>query len=170
MVDPAAPLDRLSRPLWRQVLALALPALAQQYLHLVVQLSDQFLAGYFPLPAGQDRERYLSALNTAGYLYWFVSSYTVVVSVGSTALVALLNVPLAWGLCFGVGPFAGFGFVGIALGTGLSHVIGCVTLLAILARGKSGLKLHLANLLPDFPLIRRLLWVSVPAAIDSLSV
>ena len=84
-------------------------------------------------------------------------------------LVAVLNVPLAWGLCFGVGSWAGMGFVGIALGTGLSHVIGCVTLLVILARGKSGLKLHLANLLPDFPLIRRLLWVSVPAAIDSLS-
>src|SRR3954463_14016397 len=86
--SPAAPLDRLSRPLWRQVLALALPALAQQYLHLVLQLSDQYLGKLFPLPEGQDRERYLSALTTAGYLYWFVSSYTVVVSVGSTALVA----------------------------------------------------------------------------------
>lgn len=265
MDAPAAPLDRLSRPLWRQVLALALPALAQQYLHLVVQLSDQFLAVRFPLPDGQDREHYLSALTTAGYLYWFVSSYTVVVSVGSTALVArfvgagdfamakhatgqsvllavvlglvgstagllglpaliealqlkgdagracvefltplaallafqitesacaaclagagdtktglkvlggvaILNVPLAWGLSYGVGPLPGLGFVGIALGTGLSHVIGCLTLLLILARGKSGLQLHLSNLLPDFPLIRRLLWVSVPAAFDSLSV
>ena len=254
----------LSRPLWRQVLALALPALAQQYLHLVVQLSDQFLAGRFELPDPAQRTGYLSALNTAGYLYWFVSSYTVLVSVGSTALVArfvgaadwgmanratgqaillavffgvvgavaaviglpalidalrltgdaarvcvefllplaallafqitesacaaclagagdtrtglkvlglvaVLNVPLAWGLCFGVGPLPGMGFVGIALGTGLSHVIGCVTLLVILARGKSGLKLRLANLVPDFGLIRRLLWVSVPAAVDSLS-
>ena len=264
MDAPAVPPDRLTGPLGRQVLLLALPALAQQYLHLLVQLSDQFLAGRFTLPDGQDRERYLSALNTAGYLYWFVSSYTVVVSVGSTALVArfvgandwgmarhatgqsvllavvlglvgsaagllglpalietlrlqgeaarvceqfltplaillafqvtesacaaclagagdtktglkvlglvaVLNVPLAWALCFGVGPLRGFGFVGIAYGTGLSHVIGCVTLLIILARGKSGLKLTVANLLPDLPLIRRLLWVSVPAAVDSLS-
>ena len=256
--------DRLARPLWRQVLALALPALAQQYLHLVVQLSDQFLAGRFELPDPARRVGYLSALNTAGYLYWFVSSYTVLVSVGSTALVArfvgandgttanraagqavvlavavgavgsvvallglptlidalklkgdaarvcvefltplaallafqitesacaaclagagdtrtglkvlglvaVLNVPLAWGLCFGVGPLPGMGFVGIALGTGLSHVVGCVTLLAILARGKSGLKLSRANLVPDFALLRRLLWVSVPAAVDSLS-
>jgi putative MATE family efflux protein len=262
--SPAAP-DRLSRPLARQVLALALPALAQQYLHLVVQLSDQFLAGRFPLADESARDRYLSALNTAGYLYWFVSSYTVLVSVGSTALVArfvgakdwamarhatgqsvvlavafgllgstagliglpdliralqltgdaarvcgefltplaallafqitesacaaclagagdtktglkvlglvaVLNVPLAWGLCFGVGPLPGLGFVGIALGTGLSHVIGCVTLLVILARGRSGLKLQLAHLFPDVPLIRRLLWVSVPAGVDSLSV
>jgi putative MATE family efflux protein len=264
MDAPPAAHARLIGPLWRQVLALALPALAQQYLHLLVQLSDQFLAGRFPLPDGQDRERYLSALNTAGYLYWFVSSYTVVVSVGSTALVArfvgagdwamarhatcqsvvlavvlglvgtaagllglpaliealqlrgdaarvceqfltplalllafqvtesacaaclagagdtrtglkvlglvaVLNVPLAWGLCFGVGPLPGFGFVGIAYGTGLSHVVGCVTLLVILVRGKSGLKLHREHLRPDVPLIRRLLWVSVPAAADSLS-
>jgi putative MATE family efflux protein len=265
MDAPAPSLIRPAGPLWRQVLALALPALAQQYLHLVVQLSDQFLAGRCPVPDDLDRRQYLSALTTANYLYWFVSSYTVIVSVGSTALVArfvgakewtlanraagqsvllavvlgavgavvalvglpslieglkltggaaracvafltplaallafqitesacaaclagagdtktglkvlglvaVLNVPLAWGLCFGVGPLPGFGFVGIALGTGLSHVIGCVTLLVILARGRSGLKLHLANLVPDFGLIRRLLWVSVPAAIDSLSV
>jgi putative MATE family efflux protein len=264
MDAPAAPLARLSGPLWRQVLALALPALAQQYLHLLVQLSDQYFAGRFPLPADADRARYLSALNTAGYLYWFVSSYTVLVSAGSTALVArfvgagdpagtnhatgqsillafalgatgsvgaliglpaliealgltgdsaracldfltplavllpfqvvesacaaclagagdtrtglkvlglvaVLNVPLAWALCFGFGPFGGFGFVGIALGTGISHVVGCVTLLVLLARGRSGLKLHRAQLVPDFALIRRLLRVSVPAGIDSLS-
>src|SRR5437763_15399068 len=88
MDAPAAPPDRLTGPLWRQVLALALPALAQQYLHLVVQLSDQFLAGRCPVPDGLDRKQYLSALTTAGYLYWFVSSYTVLVSVGGTALVA----------------------------------------------------------------------------------
>jgi putative MATE family efflux protein len=259
------PPDRLAGPLWRQVLVLALPALAQQYLHLLVQLSDQFLAGRFPLPDPSDRERYLSALNTAGYLYWFVSSYTVLVSVGSTALVArfigagdramaqhatgqsvllaivfgtaaaiaawlslptliaalqlagdaadycrlfltplaallvfqitesacvaclagagdtrtglkvlgfvaIVNIPLAWGLCFGVGPWPGLGFVGIAWGTGLSHVVGCVWLLVLLARGQSGLKLRIGHLWPDGPLIRRLLWVSVPAAVDSLSV
>lgn len=265
MDSPATTLPQLLPPLWRQVLILALPALAQQYIHLVVQLSDQVLAAYFPLSDTQSRERYLSALNTAGYLYWFVSSYTVLVSVGSTALVArfvgannwamakhatgqsvllaivfgaigtiaaliglpslidalqltgdaaracveflmplaallafqitesacvaclagagdtrtglkvlglvaVLNVPFAWVLCFGIGPIQGLGFIGIALGTGLSHVIGCILLLVILARGKSGLKLHLAHLVPDVSLIRRLLWVSVPAAIDSLSV
>ena len=63
----AAPPGRLSGPLWRQVLALALPALAQQYLHLVVQLSDQFLAGRFELPDPRQRTGYLSALTTAGY-------------------------------------------------------------------------------------------------------
>lgn len=257
--------DLRAKPIWKAVLVLALPALAQQYLHLLVRLSDQYLADNFELPDPAARKTYLSALNTAGYLYWFVSSYTVVVSVGATALVArfvgagdlslarratgqavflavvfgllgtvagllglpslvnllqlegdagdycvrfltplaallafqitesacaaclagagdtrtglkvlglvaVLNVPLAWVLCFGIGSWDGLGFVGISLGTGLAHVVGCVVLLVILARGKSGLKLTLANVAPDLPLVRRLLRVSVPAAIDSLSV
>src|SRR5438270_9789090 len=82
------PLPPPARPTWRAVLALALPALAQQYLHLLVQLSDQYLADRFDLPDPGQRTTYLSALTTAGYLYWFVSSYTVLVSVGSTAVVA----------------------------------------------------------------------------------
>src|SRR5262249_38490205 len=39
--------------------------------------------------------------------------------------VAPLNVPLAWGFGFGAGPIPALGFVGIALGTALSHVLGC---------------------------------------------
>jgi len=246
-------------------MALALPALALQYLHMVVRLSDQYLADNFELRDPAHRKTYLSAMTTAGYLYWFVSSYTVIVSVGATALVArfvgagdfalarhatgqavllavvfgvlgsiagllglpflvealglkgdaaayctqflmplaamltfqvtesacvaclagagdtktglkvlglvaAVNVPLAWVLCFGIGSWEGMGFVGIAIGTGLSHAVGCVLLLIILARGKSGLKLTAANLVPDRALIRRLLRVSVPAAVDSLSV
>lgn len=253
-----------TRTMWRQVLALALPNLAQQYLHLLVQLSDQKIAAEFPVPAAE-RPDYLSALTTAGYLYWCVTSYTVLVSVGATALVArfvgggewpqarratgqavflalalgligsiagllglrpligligpsglaaehciafltplaillpfqitesacvaclvgagdtrtglyvlggvaVLNVPLAWGLCFGIGSFEGIGFTGIALGTGLSHVIGCSVVLVVLVRGRCGLKLRFADLVPDRTLCRRMLRVSIPAGVDSLSV
>src|SRR5262249_11085353 len=84
---PGAP-DSRTVPLRRAVLALALPALAQQSLPLLVRLSDQYLAAHFDLPASADRKAYLAALTTAGYLYWFVSSYTVIVGVGATALVA----------------------------------------------------------------------------------
>ncbi len=247
------------------MLGLALPALAQQYLYLLVRFSDQYIAGCFKLADESQREVYLASLNTAGYLYWFVSSYTILVSVGATALVArftggndwplarrasgqsillalafgvvgalagltelsslvealqlrgdaalfcvqfltplaivlpfqivesaciscfagagdtrtglkvlgfiaVLNIPLAWTLSVGVGPWPGFGFVGIAIGTGLSHVAGCVILLVLLGKGRSGLKLGRADLRPDFGLLRRLLRVSVPAGIDSLSV
>lgn len=81
-------MDVVRRSVGRQVLVLALPNLAQQYLHLVVQLSDQRIAAAIPVPEAE-RADYLSALTTAGYLYWFISSYTVIVSVGATALVAV---------------------------------------------------------------------------------
>jgi putative MATE family efflux protein len=84
--------------------------------------------------------------------------------------VALINLPLAWGLCYGLGPLPELGFVGIAVGTALSHLLGCLAVLAVLARGRAGLELHWRLLAPDFGLIRRLLRVSVPAAVDSFSV
>jgi putative MATE family efflux protein len=98
-VEPVSNTLREDRPLWRAVLLLALPVLAQQFLVLVVSLSDRFLAGRFagmPEPTANAAEvertpqqvAYQSAQTTANYLAWFISSYTVLVSVGSTALVA----------------------------------------------------------------------------------
>ena len=83
---------------------------------------------------------------------------------------ALVNLPLAYGLSRGWGPLPELGFVGIAWGTGLSHVAGCALVLIVLASGRFGLTLHRANLWPDRVLVRRLLRVSLPAAADSLSV
>ena len=83
--------------------------------------------------------------------------------------VATANIPLAWGLGFGFGGLPALGFVGIALGTSLSHVLGCVLVLAILAAGRYGLRLELHRFRPNFDLIVRLLRVSVPAAFDNLT-
>ncbi|MBL8865541.1 MAG: MATE family efflux transporter [Planctomycetia bacterium] len=83
--------------------------------------------------------------------------------------VALVNVPVAYSLSrdlFGTN----LGFVGIAWGTAISHAVGGLIVLTLLLRGRSGLKLTIANLKPDFPLLARLLRVSVPAAIDSMSI
>jgi Na+-driven multidrug efflux pump len=49
MLVPTVPPVSLPSSLSRAVLSLALPALFQQYLHLLVRLSDQFLADRFPL-------------------------------------------------------------------------------------------------------------------------
>lgn len=84
--------------------------------------------------------------------------------------VALVNIPLAW-VCFhGLGPIPGLGFFGIGLGTALSHSIGCVIVLVVLARGRYGLRLRLPQLWPDVTLLMRLLRVSVPACIDTVSI
>src|SRR5262249_10506168 len=77
---------------------------------------------------------------------------------------------LTWLFFHGAGPVPGLGFVGIAWGTALSHVVGALVVVALLVRGRAGLWLRPALLLPDWPLLYRLLRVSAPAAIDSLSI
>ena len=84
--------------------------------------------------------------------------------------VVAVNVPLAYGLSQGVGSFEGLGFVGIAWGTGLSHVLGCGLVLATLIRGRYGLRLGASVLRPNRELLERLLRISVPAAFDSISI
>ncbi len=84
--------------------------------------------------------------------------------------VAIVNLPLAWGLCLGLGPLPELGFVGIALGTAISHTLGGLVILLVLASGRSGLKLSWSLLWPRWDLIYRLLRISVPAGLDSLSV
>ncbi len=84
--------------------------------------------------------------------------------------VALVNVPVAWALSGGAGPALDFGFTGIAMGTAAAHSLGGLTILALLLRGRSGLKLNFALLRPDPEILRRLLRVSIPAAVDSLSI
>jgi putative MATE family efflux protein len=83
--------------------------------------------------------------------------------------VAVLNVPLALLFCHGWGPLPGLGFTGIATGTAVCQTLGGLTVLAVLWHGRAGLQLHPALLWPRLDLLRRLLRISVPAAMDSLS-
>ena len=270
--DDTAPLTEASAgaalplPSWRLVLALSLPVLAQQGLHFVVNLSDRFLAGRLEGLEGHDQLAVQAAQTTAQYLAWFITCYNVLVTVGSTALVAravgagdrrlaveathqslilavvlgaaatawaflggvrwmvhtlnlegragdyaaefalvlfallifqtlevagiaclvgagdtrtglwvmigvaVINVPLAWGFGWGVGPFPNLGFVGIALGTALSHVLGGLVVVVVLLRGRYGLKLEPSLFWPRPDLLARLLRISVPAGFDSLSI
>ena len=239
------------------MIALVLPALAQQYLLLFIQNFDQYLAWPFS-------EAHKAALNTANYLYWLVSCYSVLVGAGATALVGrsvgagdwvtahratgqaillaaffgiigtvaaltglpflldflelqgnaptiaveylqplaivlvlqmietagiaclvgagdtrtglgvlcgvvIVNCPIGYGLSRGIEPFPNYGFLGIAYGTAISHSVGGLIVLALLFRGRSGLKISFRELYPDTAILRRLLRVSVPAAADSLS-
>jgi putative MATE family efflux protein len=86
------------------------------------------------------------------------------------ATVAIVNVPLAWGLSHGSWGLPDLGFLGIAWGTGLAHIVGCAIVILTLVRGRFGLTFHLNDLRPDAVILKRLLRVSIPAAVDSLSV
>lgn len=300
----------LPLPSWKLVFFLALPVLAQQSLHLVVRLSDGYLAGNIvglPLieeaevpaaaqmaalhlaapgpgegmlgrlggslavvetvrPILSQKAAFQAAHTNADYLGWFIVSYSLFVSIGSTALVArftgaghrreavaathqslllalafgvaasavgllgglrfvlgwmkleglaldlaldylqplfwllpfqivetagiaclvgagdtrtglgvmigvaLANIPLSWAFTLGLGPFPHMGFAGIAMGTALSHLLGALTVLLVLSRGRFGLRLSLEQFRPRWDLWRRLLRVGLPAGFDSLSV
>src|SRR5262245_6638315 len=80
-VNAALPL-----PTWHLVIALALPVLGQQGLQFLVNLSDRYLAGNIPHAANLSALQ--AAQTTAHYLAWFINCYNVLVTVGSTALVA----------------------------------------------------------------------------------
>lgn len=85
------------------------------------------------------------------------------------ALATLANLPLAWAGFRGLGGWSGLGFAGIAWGTGASQALGMTLVLGLLARGRAGLRLTAAGLLPDPSMIRRLLAVSVPAAMEAFA-
>ena len=263
----AFPVSRLlnsRRPTWLLVLMLAWPTLLQQLLVFAVNLFDGLLAGRFQNVAGQEQIASQAAQTTANYLAWFLSSSTILVSVGATALVArmlgagdrrgavhaanqsillgvvmglcggvagylclpyivgwlqlqgetarlaadflaplflllvfqvvesvgvaslvgagdtvtgmlvlggvaLVNMPLTWLFFNGCGPIPALGFAGIGLGTAVAHSLGGLAVLGALARGRAGLRLHWRLLWPHGGLIRRLLWISIPAGLDSLS-
>jgi putative MATE family efflux protein len=82
--EPPSATPRLAR----RVLALAWPVLALNSLVLLVELSDRFLVGNLAGVDAENARHMLAAVATAHYVAWFISSYTVLVSVGATALVA----------------------------------------------------------------------------------
>lgn len=113
---PPAPAALVASPAppWRLVMWLAWPVLVQQLLIWIVNRSDGFLAGYFQPGAGE-HVAYQSAQTNAMYLSWAISSSTVLVGAGGTALVARFvgagdrkaaiaatNQSLLIALCFGL--------------------------------------------------------------------
>ncbi len=84
-------------------------------------------------------------------------------------LVNVINVALSWALVTGVGPFPAWGLRGIATGTAVGEGVGGLVILAVLARGRSGLKLQPAAMRPDPAILRRILRISLPAAGEGLT-
>ena len=83
-------------------------------------------------------------------------------------LVNTINIGMSWALSRGLGPFPTMGFNGVALGTALAEGTGGLVILAVLARGRSGLLLRPDALLPRVEPLERILRISLPAAGESL--
>src|SRR5260370_11894640 len=61
-----------STPIWREVMRLAWPVLARQFLILLVGLSDRYLAGHFHPPDESLQLSYQSPHTTTTSLPWFL--------------------------------------------------------------------------------------------------
>jgi putative MATE family efflux protein len=86
------------------------------------------------------------------------------------SIVNVVNMTLSPMLMLGLGPFPRLGWEGLAIGTICGHVIGGVLLCGLLLVGRSGLRLRLSQMKPDFPVIRRILRIGLPGGVDVLSV
>jgi len=73
-----------NRQLMRRVLALALPVLLEQVLHMLVGLNDTYLANHLPAHAADAG----AAVGTITYFLWFIGLLVSSVGTGSTAIIA----------------------------------------------------------------------------------
>jgi putative MATE family efflux protein len=85
-------------------------------------------------------------------------------------LVNVVNIGLSAGLMLGLGPLPQLGWAGLAVGTAAGHGLAGIIVLALLLRGRAGLKLEKELFRPQRELIRRLLRVGLPGGVDVLSV
>jgi len=81
-------------------------------------------------------------------------------------LVNVINMACSALLTFGAGPIPALGVDGIVLGTVAARLSGAVLMLASLARGLRGLKLAPAEWVLYDEVVRRILRIGVPAALD----
>src|SRR5256885_3414124 len=75
-----------NRALFRQMLALALPVLAENILHMVVGINDTYLAN--KLKVIEDRAPAGAAVGTITYFLWFFGLLVSSVGAGTTAIIA----------------------------------------------------------------------------------
>jgi putative MATE family efflux protein len=84
--------------------------------------------------------------------------------------IALCNVPVAFIMCRGIGSWEGLGFRGISWGTATCFTLGAIVVTTVLRRGRAGLSLRRREFRPDWHMLWRLLRISIPAGLDSLSI
>jgi len=253
------PRSAAAPPLFRQLLFLALPILAEQMLHSVVGLTDVYLAGHLR----RDAVDATAAIGSIAYILWLLGLIAGAIGTGSTALVAratgarhrslansvcgqtvtaavlagvalsaltllfapqvaavtglkgqaydfalfyvrllsialpfiiflfaansclrgagdtvtpatsvivvdLVNMGLSASLSRGWLGLPEIGFKGIAIGTVTAYVIGGLLQLAVLLRGRGGLRLHPHRLRPHWHTLRRIFKIGLPSGVENL--
>lgn len=77
-----------------------------------------------------------------------------------------VNMFASWSLVYGLGPLPIMGVRGIVLGTVIAQIVGAMMALAVLARGRSGLRLHWNELRINRERVWRIFRIGLPAAAD----
>jgi len=83
-------------------------------------------------------------------------------------VVNVLNVVVAWTFVHGSFGLPSLGVVGSALGAATGRLVGGLLVMAILLKGRTGIRLRLAGLRPDLDMIRRILRVGLPSGLEQL--
>ena len=83
-------------------------------------------------------------------------------------VVNVLNIIIAWTAINGPFGLPRLGVVGSALGAATGRLVGGVLVMAILLKGRAGIRLTLAGWRPDLGLIRRILRVGLPTGLEQL--
>jgi putative MATE family efflux protein len=86
------------------------------------------------------------------------------------SVVNVVNVAVSGSLVSGWGPFPQLGWIGLAIGAASGYGVACGLILAILIRGRAGLRLRWSGMRPDRDLIRRILRIGVPAGVDMTAI
>ena len=87
------------------------------------------------------------------------------IGLGISTLLSITFIPL---LIFGMGPFAGFGLPGSAVGIGIGRVMGILVVLWILTSGRSRLRIRWIHLKPHPQTMRRIILLGWPAAAQNM--
>jgi putative MATE family efflux protein len=83
-------------------------------------------------------------------------------------VVNVLNVVVAWTAINGPFGLPKLGVVGSALGAATGRLVGGVLVIAILIKGRAGIRLQLNRLRPDWSLIRRILHIGLPTGLEQI--
>lgn len=83
-------------------------------------------------------------------------------------VVNVLNIAVAWTAINGPFGLPRLGVVGSALGAATGRLVGGLLVIAILLRGRAGIRLRLSNLRPDWNMVRRILRVGLPTGLEQL--